>query len=132
MMTISVSESMVGKVLDCFGNVMEDHSVHDNVDDHESFCQRPIFAPIPQVKDIALINEPLLTGTCMVDALAPIGKGQNMLIVGQEGTGERDLVLDMIKMQLESNELKKNQSCLCAGIIRPGCTKERLVGIKKG
>jgi len=131
MMTISVSESMVGKVLDCFGNVIEDHRLHDNADDNESFCERPIFAPIPQVKDIALINEPLLTGTCMVDALAPIGKGQNMLIIGQEGTGERDIVLDLIKMQLESNELKKTKIVYALASSDPDARKSVLSALKK-
>jgi F0F1-type ATP synthase alpha subunit len=36
------------------------------------------------VSDIALINIPMLTGSAMVDALAPIGNGQNMLIIGQD------------------------------------------------
>ena len=43
----------------------------------------------------------------MIDALAPIGKGKNMLIVGEEGIGERDLLLDMMKMQLELKGKKK-------------------------
>eukprot|EP00560_Eucampia_antarctica_P009648 CAMPEP_0197829126 /NCGR_PEP_ID=MMETSP1437-20131217/5584_1 /TAXON_ID=49252 ORGANISM="Eucampia antarctica, Strain CCMP1452" /NCGR_SAMPLE_ID=MMETSP1437 /ASSEMBLY_ACC=CAM_ASM_001096 /LENGTH=72 /DNA_ID=CAMNT_0043430629 /DNA_START=154 /DNA_END=368 /DNA_ORIENTATION=+ len=72
-MTISVFDSMIGRVLDCFGDVIEDYNTDNNADNNEDekvICHRPIFTPIPQVKDIALINEPILSGTCMIDALA--------------------------------------------------------------
>ena len=98
-MTISVFDSMIGRVLDCFGNVIEDYNTDNNADNNENekvICHRPIFTLIPQVKDIALINEPMLSGACMIDALAPIGKGKNMLLVGEEVIGERDLLLDMM------------------------------------
>ena len=109
MMTIPVSESMIGTVLDCFGDVIHDYNTDVNTSESGDIVtfDRAIFAPIPQVKDIALINEPMLSGSLMIDALAPIGKGQNMLVVGEEGTGERDVLLDMMKMQLESDEKKK-------------------------
>lgn len=58
-----------------------------------------IFAPIPKVADIALINSPLLTGTTMVDVLAPIGKGQNMLLVGSDVADLRDLACNFIQTQ---------------------------------
>ena len=60
---------------------------------------RPIFAPIPQVKDIALINKPLVTGVTMFDALAPIGKGQNMLLVGHDIDDMRRYALDIVSIQ---------------------------------
>ena len=59
-----------------------------------------IFAPIPQVSEIQLINTPLVTGITMVDALAPIGRGQNMLVVGEEGTGRRNIANTAIQTQL--------------------------------
>jgi len=45
---------------------------------------RPIFVPIPKISEIGLIDSPLVTGITAIDALTPIGKGQNMLIVGPE------------------------------------------------
>ena len=45
---------------------------------------RPIFVPIPKISDIGLIDSPLVTGITAIDALTPIGKGQNMLVIGQE------------------------------------------------
>eukprot|EP00535_Pseudo-nitzschia_heimii_P001541 CAMPEP_0197186164 /NCGR_PEP_ID=MMETSP1423-20130617/13338_1 /TAXON_ID=476441 /ORGANISM="Pseudo-nitzschia heimii, Strain UNC1101" /LENGTH=682 /DNA_ID=CAMNT_0042637393 /DNA_START=162 /DNA_END=2210 /DNA_ORIENTATION=- len=61
--------------------------------------KHPIFAPIPQVKDIALINKPLVTGVTMFDALAPIGKGQNMLLIGHDIDDMRRYALDIVSIQ---------------------------------
>lgn len=101
-MTIKVSDNFKGKVIDCFGNIMQDigKSSSDNDDLVDKQYDRAIFASIPQVKDIALINKPLLTGISMIDALAPIGLGQNMLIVGQKSTGKRNIALDAIANQV--------------------------------
>lgn len=62
--------------------------------------RRPIFAPIPQVKDIALINNPMLSGVTMIDALAPIGKGQNMLMIGHDLDAMRGYVMDCLQTQV--------------------------------
>ncbi|KAL3782361.1 hypothetical protein ACHAW5_000901 [Stephanodiscus triporus] len=45
---------------------------------------RPIFMPTPKISDIGLIDSPLVTGITAIDALTPIGKGQNMLVIGVE------------------------------------------------
>ncbi len=43
---------------------------------------RPIFMPIPKISEIGLIDSPLVSGITAIDALTPIGKGQNMLVIG--------------------------------------------------
>ena len=60
---------------------------------------RAIFAPIPQVKDIALINNPMLTGNTMIDTLAPIGQGQNMLLLADDLAAARGMICDFIYTQ---------------------------------
>mmetsp|Transcript_18096 Transcript_18096/g.25499 ORF Transcript_18096/g.25499 Transcript_18096/m.25499 type:complete len:679 (+) Transcript_18096:132-2168(+) len=75
-------------------------------DQETSSYKRPMIAPIPQVKDIALINSPLLTGTTMVDALAPIGKGQNMLVVGHDINMMRGFASDFFSTQVASGATK--------------------------
>ena len=60
---------------------------------------RAIFAPIPQVKDIALINNPMLTGNTMVDTLSPIGQGQNMLLIADDLSAARGMICDFISTQ---------------------------------
>ena len=105
---ISVGDHLTGKILDCYG--LNSDVTQSDANDEEKNVQREIFAPIPQISDIALINSPLLTGTSMVDALAPIGKGQNMLVIGQEsGVGQRELLIGAIKSQL-SNTRKTNDN----------------------
>ena len=63
-------------------------------------AQRAMFHPIPQVKDIALINNPMLTGNTMVDVLAPLGQGQNMLLISDDMEESRDMLCDFITTQL--------------------------------
>lgn len=78
---------------DCFGRV------EGRMSTTGESIKRPIFAPIPQVKDIALINTPLVTGVTMFDALAPIGNGQNMLMVGHDIDDMRRYVCDILSVQ---------------------------------
>jgi len=83
--------------VNCFGR-----STASKIEDPSAVTKtlmRPIFAPIPQVKDIALINKPLLTGVTMFDALAPIGKGQNMLLIGHDIEDMRRYALDVVSIQ---------------------------------
>ena len=56
----------------------------EDYDNDEGGELRPIFVPIPKISDIGLIDSPLITGITAIDALTPIGKGQNMLIIGTE------------------------------------------------
>lgn len=94
--TVSVDETQ--HAVDCFGRLMQG----DDVLTTSGTAQRPIFAPIPKVSDIALINTPLLTGVTMFDALAPIGKGQNMLVVGHDIQDMRQYVSDILSVQAKS------------------------------
>ncbi len=80
---------------DCFGRSTSSETSCDA----SKILSRPIFAAIPQVKDIALINKPLVTGVTMFDALAPIGKGQNMLLVGHDIEDMQRYALDIVSIQ---------------------------------
>lgn len=82
--------------IDCFGRSTS--KTNDSSDSTKTLT-RPIFAQIPKVKDIALINKPLVTGVTMFDALAPIGKGQNMLLVGHDIEDMQRYALDIVSIQ---------------------------------
>ena len=73
--------------------------------------RRAIFAPIPQVKDIALINHPVLTGITMMDALAPLGRGQNMLWIGSDAADLRRLATDLLQTQA-----RRGTKCIYAAL----------------
>lgn len=122
--SISISHDLFGSIIDCYGNSMTSSPTSPAVCD-DNTIHRAIFAPIPKVSDIALINSPLLTGTAMVDALAPIGKGQNMLVIGQDtGVGQRDLVIGAIKTQINS---VKGAKCVYAITNKDSKTRKEIV-----
>lgn len=53
----------------------------------------------PGIVDRAPIDEPIYSGTKVIDALIPIGKGQRELILGDRQTGKTTLAIDMILSQ---------------------------------
>jgi len=81
------------------GSPVDDTATDNAVDMFRISSGRPIFAPIPQVKDIALINNPMLTGNTMIDTLAPIGQGQNMLLIADDVSAARGMICDFISTQ---------------------------------
>jgi F-type H+-transporting ATPase subunit alpha len=89
------------KFVDCFGRALGDDDDDDTDGDN---LRRAIYAPIPKVSDIALINSPLVTGVTMFDALAPIGKGQNMLLIGHDIQDMRQYVCDLVSIQRQSTK----------------------------
>lgn len=59
-----------------------------------------IFGRIPKVSEIGLINEPMLTGMSMVDTMCPVGRGQNVLLIGEKKDGAmRSLAVDTLTAQ---------------------------------
>lgn len=102
--SVSVSNELFGSILDCYGNFIS--KKHEKIEPQDS-VERALFPPIPKVSQIALINNPLLTGTAMVDVLTPIGKGQNMLLIGEKsGVGQREIAISAIKAQVQSKQVK--------------------------
>eukprot|EP00804_Cyclotella_cryptica_P014713 CCRYP_020186-RA/>CCRYP_020186-RA protein AED:0.12 eAED:0.12 QI:108/1/1/1/1/1/3/2977/774 len=66
---------------------------------------RPIFVTIPKISDIGLINTPLVTGITAIDALTPIGRGQNMLVIGNQ---EEDVIeLETGEAPIPTNKVNK-------------------------
>lgn len=99
----SISVPINLKTADCFGRNTELTATTAATD--TKTMMRPILASIPKVNEIALINRPLITGVTMFDALAPIGKGQNMLLIGHDEDNMRRYAMDMISIQ-KSTEVK--------------------------
>ena len=59
----------------------------------------PVEREAPGVADRQPVTEPLLTGTKVIDALLPIGRGQRELILGDRATGKTTIALDAILAQ---------------------------------
>lgn len=96
--------------------------------------QRPIFVPIPKISDIGLIDSPLVTGITAIDALTPIGLGQNMLVIAEgedddddEMSGKvnkRGWMMNLLRNVVENN--KKNDGTMrCYYCLTSGDSKVR-------
>lgn len=106
---IQVSKDLIGKVVDCFGNDINAGDDSTTTSPPEDSISSPIFSTIPKVADIALINTPMLTGITAIDALTPIGKGQNMLLIGNDIDAQRSVPMDMLTTQV-----RKGTKCVYA------------------
>jgi len=113
--TISIDHEKCN-VVDCFGNARKTGEKDtDTVSTTTANNKRAIYAPIPQVKDIALINTPLVTGVTMFEALSPIGNGQNMLMIGHDLEDMRGYVRDILSAQKQQQQSKtKKLKCVYA------------------
>jgi len=72
--------------------------------------ERPIFVAIPKISEIGLIDSPLVTGITAIDALTPIGKGQNMLVIGEDdtvaadmGVNKREWMINLLRNVVENH-----------------------------
>ena len=77
---------------------------------------RPIFMPIPKISEIGLIDSPLVSGITAIDALTPIGKGQNMLVIGnadnnnESTTNKRGWMINFLRNVIENNRNDDDES----------------------
>eukprot|EP00978_Attheya_sp_CCMP212_P010827 scaffold26327_cov44-Attheya_sp.AAC.1 len=139
--TLRVTDAMIGQVLDYNGNPMTIHedgttAIKETTNTGVgvevgvkvgTMRERAMFASISKVDEIALIDEPLLTGQTMVDALAPLGKGQNMLVVGHEGMeAQKQLVVDSMVAQV-----KMSPNVRCVYALTTSDRSERALAMKR-
>lgn len=131
MMPLSVSESMMGTVVDYQGRIMETIDETTTSADNQEISKRAIFAPIPKVGDIALINSPMLTGKAMIDALAPLGKGQNTLLVGADRSETRGIGIDSLATQVELGKANGDEGVKCVYALTSSDPAEKADVLKR-
>jgi len=135
MAQISVSETMVGKVVDYHGQIMDfiGESIEKDTTsyDGEEISKKATFAPIPKVGDIALINSPMLTGKAMIDALAPLGKGQNTLLVGAGKSETRGIAIDALAAQVELAKANDKEGVKCVYALTASDPAEKADVLKR-
>ena len=92
-LSIPVGMSFLGRVVDPLGRPLdEDRAIVPSE-------YRPVERIAPGVIDRAPVDTPLFTGTKIIDALLPLGRGQRELIVGDRQVGKTTLALDAILSQ---------------------------------
>jgi F-type H+-transporting ATPase subunit alpha len=70
--------------------------------------RRRVERPAPGIMHRMSIHEPLQTGTKVIDALIPIGRGQRELILGDRNTGKTTIALDAMINQSAHNKAHPN------------------------
>jgi F-type H+-transporting ATPase subunit alpha len=94
-----VGDSLLGRVLDPLGQPL------DGGGPITAERYDPVERPAPTIVDRDLVRKPLQTGTLVIDAMFPIGRGQRELIVGDRSTGKTSLAVDTIINQRRSDVL---------------------------
>mmetsp|Transcript_24569 Transcript_24569/g.56379 ORF Transcript_24569/g.56379 Transcript_24569/m.56379 type:complete len:652 (+) Transcript_24569:126-2081(+) len=92
-LTIPVGAEIMGKTVDFRGRVLG-----EDVPGGED--RALLFGASTLQADMATISQPMHTGLTAVDALTPIGKGQNMLILSDPTLGKMDLAMDALCNQV--------------------------------
>lgn len=90
---IPVGAQLLGRIVDPLGNPLDSNKAIE-ASEYRFFSRIA-----PGVIERAPVNEPLFTGTKIVDALFPIGRGQRELIIGDRQTGKTTLAIDAILSQ---------------------------------
>ncbi len=92
-LSIPVGMSFLGRVVDPLGRPLDENRTIVPSE------YRPVERIAPGVIDRAPVDRPLFTGTKIIDALLPLGRGQRELIVGDRQVGKTTLALDAILSQ---------------------------------
>ena len=105
MMSVPVGDALLGRVVDALGNPIDGKG---HIWTKE---RRPIECHAPAIPDRKSVSVPLHTGIKPIDALAPIGRGQRELIIGDRQTGKTSIAIDAIL-----NQRGKNVACIYVAI----------------
>jgi F-type H+/Na+-transporting ATPase subunit alpha len=90
---VPVGEALLGRIVDPVGRPLDDAGP---VQTHE---RSEIECDAPAIMDRAPVSVPLATGTKVVDALIPVGRGQRELILGDRQSGKTALAVDCMLNQ---------------------------------
>jgi F-type H+-transporting ATPase subunit alpha len=91
--SIAVGEELLGRVVDALGRP------EDGGPPIRARAYRPVEREAPGVAARLPVREPLHTGTTVVDALLPLGRGQRELLLGDRATGKTAVAIDAILAQ---------------------------------
>ncbi|MHC5078922.1 MAG: F0F1 ATP synthase subunit alpha [Planctomycetota bacterium] len=92
-LSVPVGDGLVGRVVDPLGRPLDDRGPVEV----EAFS--PVERAAPGVLEREPVTVPLHTGTKVIDAMIPVGRGQRELIVGDRSIGKTTLAVDAILNQ---------------------------------
>lgn len=96
---IPVGDAVIGRVITPLGEPLDGKGP-------VAYTKRlPVERPAQPIMNRAPVTVPLQTGTKVIDALIPVGRGQRELILGDRQTGKTTIALDAILNQKDKNVL---------------------------
>jgi F-type H+-transporting ATPase subunit alpha len=101
---LPVGDALVGRVVDPLGTPLDGEAPP------RATQRRELDPPSPPILAREFVNTPLYTGTKIVDALIPLGRGQRQLLIGDNGLGKSSLAIDTVLHQ-------KGQGVLCVYVL---------------
>ncbi|UEA30659.1 F0F1 ATP synthase subunit alpha [Granulicatella elegans] len=113
---VPVGDALIGRVVDALGRPI------DGLGALETTKRRPVENEAPGVMQRKSVHQSLATGLKVIDALVPIGKGQQELIIGDRKTGKTSIAIDAIL-----NQKGKDTLCIYVAIGQKESTVKALV-----
>ena len=124
--SIDVSESMVGRVVNPLGEPLDGKGAIGG-----DLVEMPLERKAPGVIFRQPVTEPLQTGLKAIDSMIPIGRGQRELIIGDRQTGKTAIALDTIINQRSAYEAGEPVFCIYVAIGQKGSTVANIVSTLK-
>ncbi len=115
--SIQVTESMLGRVIDPLGNVLDGKGALIG-----ETCEMPLERKAPGVIYRQPVSEPLVTGIKAIDSMIPIGRGQRELVIGDRQTGKTAVLIDTIISQRSTHETDAPVYCIYVAIGQKSST----------
>ena len=99
-LTIPVGEELLGTLIDPLGR-----SLRSDANQPILAAERPVDNdPLP-IRARARISEPCITGITVTDIMVPLGKGQRVLVIGDQKTGKTSFLLRTIISQIREGSV---------------------------
>jgi F-type H+-transporting ATPase subunit alpha len=112
LLSIEVSEEMIGRVVDPLGNPLDGKGPLFSKTKPERYL---LEGRAPSVLEREGVNTPLHTGIKSIDSMIPIGRGQRELIIGDRQTGKTAIALDTIINQ-QYDTKRKTPICIYVAV----------------
>jgi proton translocating ATP synthase F1 alpha subunit len=104
----------LSRVIDSLGNTIDGKGSVNKI--NEKGLRVDIKAPGIVYRDS--VNEPIITGIKMIDAMIPLGRGQRESILGDRGTGKTSIIVDIILAQrFKHNSIYRLKKVYCIFVM---------------
>lgn len=103
-LSLCVGDGLIGRVIDPLGKPLDGQPAP------ELNLRRELDVSSPPIVARDFVERPLYTGTKIIDAMIPLGRGQRQLIIGDNGVGKTSLALDVVLNQ-------RDQDVLCVYVL---------------